>query len=149
MKDRLAHLAFPVLVLLLGGSLEELLPKFLGVGFPLLLSASLVWVFRRDLTSAVLFAVAAGGMEDALSALPPATSVSFFLAAAFLVRLAGRPVLAMVFAFPLYQLWLCAWRSSGGAVFGRFLVALTLGVVTVTVVEWVLDVFGRRAGIDE
>ena len=91
MKNSLVHLAFAVLVLFVGAAVEELLPKCGGVGVPVLLTAVFFNATRGRLSYVVSFALAAGALEDALGALPPAASVSFFLLAALFQRWrAGR-----------------------------------------------------------
>ena len=74
-----------------GAGAEVLLPKVLGVGFPVLMTAVQFFAVRRPAVSVAMFAIAAGAMEDALSALPPVTSVSYFLGLAALVRWSGMP----------------------------------------------------------
>ena len=86
MKGDLVQLAFALIVLVLGGALEDMLPHFLGVGFPVLLMSALFVAPRRSAVPAVLFGMAAGGCEDALSGLPFAASVSFFALAALVSR---------------------------------------------------------------
>ena len=81
---------FAVLALVLGAGCEELLPKFFGVGFPVLLMVVVFLSVRFGLLLAVMLAIAAGATEDALSALTPMTSVSFFLIVAVLVLLILR-----------------------------------------------------------
>ena len=78
MGNSLLQFVFALGVLCLGGAAEDMLPKVAGVGFPVLLSAVLVMATRRPIVPAVLFAVAAGACEDALSSLPLMTSPSTF-----------------------------------------------------------------------
>ena len=97
-----------------------------------------------------MFAIAAGALEDALSALPPATSVSYFLGLAALVRWAGMPRVATLLTYPAYQVWLFVWTSGlGGEVFGRVLLALPVGLVTAIAVGLVLGWIERKAAMDE
>ena len=100
MRNSFLALAFSLVVLCLGAGAEELLPKALGVGFPVLLMAAQVVAVRWSLAAAMVFAVAAGGLEDALSSLPPMTSVSFFLLAVALVRRSDLPLAASLRTYP-------------------------------------------------
>ena len=138
------------MTLCLGAGAEELLPKMLGVGFPVLLVLSQIIAVRRQLVAAVLFAVAAGAVEDSLCSLPYMTSISFFLLAALLVRRAEIPLAASVFTYPAYQIWLSAWTVGlGGGVFVRILLALPVGVVTAIAAGWLLQAAERRAALGE
>ena len=150
MRNSFLELAFSLVVLCLGASAEELLPKFLGVGFPVLLVLAQIVAVRRPLVAALLFAVAAGGMEDALSSLPHMTSISFFLLAGVFVRRAEIPLAASVLTYPAYQIWLSAWTGElGGGVFGRILVALPIGVATAFATGWLFNFAERRAALGE
>lgn len=149
MKNEIVHFAFAAIVLIFGGAAEEILPKVLGVGFPVLLSAALVMAARRSAFEALLFTVAAGALEDALSGLPAATSIGFFM----LVALAGRiPWVAlpgMILAFPLYQLWLWLWMPAlNGSIFNRLLLAFPFGGVTVLATAAVMIWLERKAVLD-
>lgn len=149
MKNSLSIFVFSLLALVFAATLEEFAPKPVGVGFPILLSAVQHVAARRPLLTSLLFAVAAGAIEDALSALPMVTSASFFLAAVAAVKGSGHPRALMAFTYPLYQVWLWLWVSDlGGGVFMRFVVALPLGVVTVVAVACLLEFLERRAGVD-
>ena len=141
---------FSLVVLCLGGGAEELLPKMLGVGFPVLLVSVQVMAVRGPLVAAMLFAVCAGGLEDALSSLPPMTSVSFFLLAMAFVRRVDMPCAASLLTYPAYQVWLFAWTGGlGGGVFGRILVSVPVGAATAFAVGWAICLVERRAAIDE
>ena len=150
MRNSLLALAFSLVVLCLGGGAEELLPKVLGVGFPVLLASVQVVAVRGPIAAAMLFAVAAGSIEDSLSSLPPMTSVSFFLLAMAFARRAGLPAAASILTYPAYQVWLSAWTGGlGGGVFGRILVALPVGVATALAVGWAIRTAERRAALGE
>ena len=139
-----------VLVLVLGAGAEVVLPKALGVGFPVLMSAVQFSAARRPAVPAAVFAIAAGAMEDALSVLPPLTSVSYFLGLAAFVRWSGIPRLAMLFAYPAYQVWLSVWTSApGGEVFGRVLLALPVGLAAAVAAWLVLGWVERKAAMHE
>ena len=99
MKSNVVQLVLALMALVLGGAAEELLPKVAGIGFPVLLAAALFFAVRRGTAEAVVFALAAGALEDALSALPPGTSPVFFLAAIALARRCGFPHSAHIMFF--------------------------------------------------
>lgn len=147
--------SFTVLVVLLlslviGAGAETVLPKFLGVGFPVLMCAVQFMAVRRSAAAATLFALAAGAMEDALSSLPPATSASFFLALAAFTRWSGMPVASAILAYPAYRLWLLVWTGGpGGGIFMHVLVAVPMGIVTACVVGLVLGWTEGKAALDE
>ena len=143
-------LLFGLVVLCIGAGAEELMPKALGIGFPVLLTSAQFFAVRLPLAGAMLFAAAGGGMEDALSSLPPMTSVSFFMLAVVFARRADLPRAAALLTFPAYQVWLSAWTGGlGGGVFVRILVALPIGVATAFAVWWVLGIAERRAALGE
>ena len=150
MANDLVVFVLSLAVLVLGAGAETLLPKMLGVGFPVLMTAVQFIAVRRSAVAMVLFAIAAGAMEDALCALPPATSASFFLALAAFVRWSGTPLAATLFTYPAYQAWLFVWTSSpGGGFFGRVLLALPVGIVTALAVGAALGWAERKAAVDE
>jgi len=116
-------LLFYLIVLVSGGAMEEMLPKMLGVGVPVLLGWTLFAAVHRSAPTVAVLAIAAGAFEDALSALPLLTSVSFFVVSALAVNrvcggwgggrgLAALP--ALLVAYPLYRAWLCLVAGGGG-----------------------------------
>ena len=140
---------YAALVLVFGGAAEELLPKVLGVGFPVLLAAALFLSARRSLPSALLFAVAAGALEDALCGLPAVTSIGFFTLAALACRLPWTSWTGAALAFPLYQAWLWLWLPAlNGSIFNRLLLAFPFGAVTAVATGFVLVWLERKAVID-
>lgn len=150
MKNSSIRFVLALLTLVIGAAAEELLPKFLGVGFPVLLSAIPVVALQRPIALPVLYALAAGGMEDAISGLPLLTSASFFLVVTALSRWTHLPYPLALLAYPVYQVWLRLWCSDlQGSVFGRCLLALPVGAVTFAVVVAVLRTVERKAGADE
>lgn len=150
MLGNVVQLLSSVLVLVVGAGLEELLPKVLGVGFPVLLTSVQFAAFRRPLPSLVVTAIAAGAMEDALSSLAPMTSISYFLIVALFTRMLEIPRMATALTYPCYQIWLAIWTSGvGGGVFGRVLVAFPIGLVTAFAVSAALGLLERKAAIDE
>ena len=150
MRNSLPELVFALVVLCLAASGEEILPKFFGAGIPLLLAAAQVTAVRRPVAAAVVFAIAAGAIEDSLSSLPAMTSVSFFLMAAAFARRAEMPVAAALLTYPAYQVWLSAWTGGlSGGVFMRILVAVPLGAATSFAAWWALLCIERRAALGE
>lgn len=128
---------FYLIVLVSGGALEEFLPKVLGVGVPVLLGWTLFAAVHRPVPTVVVLAMAAGAFEDALSALPFLTSVSFFVVAALVANrvcggrgLAALP--ALMVAYPLYQAWL--WLVAGGGGLGRTVLPAVLMALAASVV---------------
>lgn len=149
-KDKLHHLVFGLLVLVLGCAAEELLPAFCGVGIPVLLSATQFQAMRRPIPAAILFAVAAGAMEESVSALPFFTGAGFFLLMVGLIRLVGLSRSVAFFIYPLYQLWLAVWAATpGGDFYLRALVAVPIGIVTMFAVPVLLDYLARKAALGE
>lgn len=151
MKDNLLQLLFWLLVLVVGAGCEELLPKFLGVGFPILLIAvQLAACGRMPVSLALVVAVAAGALEDALSSLPVMTTASYLLIVVAFVRGFGFPRAAVALTYPCYQLWLSIWVGGlGGGVFGRLLLSLPIGLVTAAAVGFLVFWLGGKAAIDE
>ena len=150
MINSIVQIVFAVMALVLGAALEELLPKFFGVGVPILLTVVLFMSVRRTGSFALVFAVAAGALEDALSSLPPMTSVSAFLTVAILVRRFGRSWPFLSLAYPCYQIWLSVWVVDiGGEIFERVLLSCPIGLTTAFVVETALDWLCRKAAVDE
>ena len=150
MIGRAVQFVLAVLVLVSGAALEEMLPRVFGVGVPVLLAAVLFLSVRRPGPSALAFAVVAGAVEDALSALPPMTSVSYFLAAALLLRRFGSAWFVPVAAYAGYQIWLSVWVVRiGGDIFNRVLLACPVGMVTAFAVHAALAWLYRKAAVDE
>ena len=150
MIGRVVQFVLYVLVLVSGAAFEELLPRVFGVGVPVLLMSALVLSIRRTGPSALAFTVVAGAVEDVLSALPPMTSVSYFLAVALLLRRLGSPWFVPAAAYAGYQVWLSVWVTSiGGDVFKRVLLACPVGLVTAFAVEVALAWICRKAAADE
>jgi len=149
MKSDLARIVYGIALISVGCALEELMPKFLGVGFPLLLAAVLSVSSRRGVFESVAFAVAAGAAEDAISSLPVATSASFFTIAALFANSTRSPTALPALAFPLYQMWLWMWLPQVGAgVFARTVVAAPLGCLAFVAVSALMRFAERRASID-
>ena len=135
--------------LALGAAAEEMLPKFSGVGFPLLMMACVYFATRRGIWPMFMFAAAAGAAEDSLCGLPFATSIAFFAMAAAFVRTMDSEWVAFAL-FPLYQLWVRMWcEGLHGGVFSRFLVSIPVGVVTAFAVRQILGWLDRKGAVDE
>jgi len=131
--------------------LEELLPKFIGVGFPALFAASAYFAAKRPPVEGLLFALIAGAAEDSLSSLPFATSMSFFAAAAVLVQRLRLPPALAPFLYGAYQLWLWVWLGStmDGSVFSRAVAALPAGAAATFAAFWILSWADRKGAVDE
>lgn len=147
-RNDLLQILFSLLVLVIGAGLEELLPKVFGVGVPILLIAVQILATRFRLPLAVLFAVAAGTMEDALCSLAPMTSVSYFLFVLAFARGLDLPRFASLFTYPCYQLWLGVW-TDGLNVFTRILLAFPFGIATAFVMAGVISFAMGRGALDE
>jgi len=147
-RNDVLQMVFALPVLVLGAGCEELLPKFCGIGFPILLTSVQFLPTRVGMPVAVLFAVAAGCFEDAISGLAPMTSVSYFLVVAVLARWTRLPRGLTLLTYPFYQLWLAVWIG-GVNVFTRILLAFPIGFLTAFVVVWILSGTMERAAIDE
>ena len=151
MRNSLLQFLFWLLVLIVGAGLEDLLPKVLGVGFPILLVAAQV-AGREELPTAatVVVALAAGALEDALSSLPMMASASYFLLVVAFVRGFGFSRAATALTYPGYQLWLSLWMSGlGGGIFGRLLLSVPVGLLTAYAVGATIAWLGGKAAIYE
>lgn len=149
MKGRFLHFVFAVLVLLGCGAAEDMLPKLLGVGFPVLLVAVQRSAVKQELFGLVLFALAAGAAEEALSSLPFFSGAGFFLLVALLIRFTAFPMLATLFTYPVFQLWTAVWSVDAGGFYLRVLVSLPVGLVTAFAVMPLLDLLERKAALDD
>lgn len=150
MRNSLLQLVFCLLLLVLGAGAEELLPRVFGVGFPILLAAVQLVAVRGSAVTLSVFAIAAGAVEDALGALPPAASASYFLAVAWGVNRLGFARAGAALTYPGYLLWLWIWTgASGGGIFGRLLVSVPVGFVTACAVGFVYLWAERGAALDE
>ena len=150
MISSLVQFILATFVLVLGAAFEELLPKALGVGIPVLMAATSFFSVRGSWSAALPFAVLAGAAEDALSGLPPMTSASYFLVLALLTRIVGRPGSVMAVAYPVYQVWLAVWFPGiGGGIFSRVLLACPIGFLTACAVDLTLGWISRKAAANE
>ena len=151
MKDSFLQLAFWLIVLVVGAGIEESLPRLMGLGFPVLLAAvQAMSCGRATVATTVVFSIAAGAVEDALCALPPMTSASYFLAVAMTLKWSGLFWGALAFAYPCYQLWLEIWTGGlGGEVFNRLIVSVPVGFITSVAVFASVTCLGRKAPREE
>lgn len=150
MRNSLLQLVFGLLLLVLGAGAEDLLPRVFGVGFPVLLVLAQLVARRGAPLAFSVFAIAAGAMADALGALPPAASASFFLASAWLVNRLGFARAAAALTYPVYLVWLAVWTGAcDGGIFARLLVSVPVGFATAGVVGVVYAWAERRAAFDE
>ena len=150
MRNNFANFVFAVVVIVAAGAAEEMLPKFFGTGFPLLLAASAFFASEVRSPAALVFAVAAGAMEDALSSLPVMTSSSAFFFAALAARYSGMPRATAVAAYPIYRLWLAVWSpSSAGNLYANLLASVPAGFVAAFAVAAALSYLRRKAALDE
>lgn len=148
-KTELVHFLFPMTVILLGAAAEAVLPQVLSVGFPLLIVASVLLGVRRPAVERALLAAAAGTVVDALGGLPFATTSSFILIVSLCARVMEAPRVTAAAAYPAYQIWLAVWTVlPAGALWGRLLVAVPLGVLTVIVTGPLLDAFEKGVAAD-
>ena len=151
MKRDLIQFILAFFVIACGGALEELAPKALGVGCPILMAATAYYALNRSPLTGVLFAVAAGAAEDSLCALPFALSIGFFVTLAGVLRGFRLPPVCAVPAFAGYQIWLWLWLGGelNGSVFSRVVVALPVGGVTLAAVYVMLLWFDGKAAVNE
>ncbi len=156
---------------------EELLPKVAGQGFPALLCATLWFALMRADAAGkegvrpvrvpeMLFAVAAGSAEDAVSLLPPATCATFFPAAAAVcamlrgtmrgeeeeagpLRRFAAYALACAAAWACCHLWIWAWLGGEtcGNVFLRALAAWPVAAASAAAVHCAFSFAAEKAGL--
>ena len=147
MKGNLVQFAFITLALVLGGALEDMLPTFGGLGLPVLLCLAVFFALETRAPVWILAAVAAGGLEEAVASLPPGSAIVFFAAVAVAVRFVREPLVWAVVAYPAYQVWL-ALVSDGAGAFGRLLLSVPVGAVSLAAGFAVLSFLWRKAGAD-
>lgn len=149
-RNDFAKLVFSILVLVFGAAFEEMLPHFWGVGLPILLIAAQYESRRSSALLAMLFAIAAGGVEDAISNLPMMASASYFLLVAILTRWAGLPRGLLALTYPGYQIWLRIWVGDAfGNIFNRILISVPVGILSGFAVVFLLAYFEGKAAVDE
>ena len=127
-----------------------MLPKFSGAGFPLLLAVAQLVASRWRTAETVLFALAAGAVEDSISALPIMTSASFFLLVSLPVRWFRFPTAATILAYPIYHLWLSIWTPlADGGTWSRVLVSVPLAFATAYAASYLFAWAERKAAVGE
>ena len=130
MKNDLARFVLSALTLVIGAALEDMLPHFLSVGFPILITAVAVVALRADFPALIVFTIAAAAFEDGLSGLPVMTSAWFLLGVAALVRYTRWGITVLLVTCPLYQLWITIWAPSIAVpVLVRMFAALPMGLI--------------------
>ena len=147
MKNSVVQMAFIVAALVAAGALEDMLPHFGGLGFPVLLGAAVFFAVAAGTPAWVLAALAAGAFEEALSAQPDATAVVFFAALALAARFLREPLVWILVAYPAYQVWLALVSDASGA-FGRLLLSFPVGALATALTFAVLSRLWRKAGAD-
>ena len=149
MKRDAVEIVAATLAIVLCAACEEMLPKFLGAGAPFLLMAAIFWAARRSSMSAIIFAIAAGAAEDAISALPFAASITFFALLAAFVLKTSFVWSVFALAYPAYQLWLGMWCGQpADGIFSRFLVSLPVGMLTAGAVFATLSWMERKGAMN-
>lgn len=154
MRNDFLQFVFYLIALVFGGALEEFLPKALGAGAPVLLALAFSVASGKSLTATVLFALAAGAFEDALSSLPLMTSPCVFLAVAVLtwrtralLPVVLRPAILLV-CYPVYLLWLMLIVPDVRFSLGGILLAMPVAALTAFVVDCGLAWLERKAAVD-
>lgn len=150
MKSEVVQFVFIVIAIVVSAAAEELLPSSFGVGVPLLQAMVMVMATRMKVLPGVMTAVGAGFFEDALSSLPPMTSVCFFVIAALLSRKRYFPSPFLLLLFPLFEFWtgLCILGRRED-LFVRLLAAVPLGGAALWIQGMALGWSCRKAGLDE
>ena len=149
-KNKTLKIVFYMMTLVAGCAIEELAPRFCGVGFPVLMFMTFSLALEKPIYEYAIFAVAAGGMEEAISALPIFTGAGFFLVAAALTRLSKFPLVSALLAYPMYQLYLSIWSAGDvGGFFLPTLIALPVGLVTAFAVDKVMTLSERMIALEE
>ena len=150
MKSDIVQLSVALMVLIAAAAAETLLPKFSGVGFPLLLAAATVFGGRWTFLRAELFGVAAGAFEDAICSLPMAMSAVYFFAAAAAMRKFSLSPWSIIPFYVVYQLWIIIWVPlSLGGFCNRLLLAVPTAAAAMLLTLPVLHYLSRKAALDE
>lgn len=150
MKREFVHFTIAAAALVFGGAAEEMLPRLFGAGVPLLFAFAVYFALRRTRGYALAFAVAAGAAEDALSSLPFATSVGFFVPAAAAFGVFRLPMSAIAVFYPFYQVWLWLWTgvADGGDWWARAVAAVPLALAAMALAAGAVRWAERKGGLD-
>lgn len=149
-RNSTVRFVLALVLLVLGAASEEFLPKFLGVGVPILLSLVALLAVHEPIILPILFALSAGFMEDALSSVPLLASPSFFLLLVLSVRTIRLPLVTAGLAFPLYQVWICLWTiDHEGSIFTRLVLSIPIGFITMMILARVVESIERKVAADE
>lgn len=149
MKNDLVRVVLAFAALFVGAALEDLLPVVAGVGFPVLLGLVIFAAMEWPTAVWIPVALAGGALEEALSGLPVGTGTAFFMALGTLVGWTRAPYACMLFAFPVYELWLGVWMEDlNGSIFVRTLLAFPAGAVTCFLAAATMSWMQRKAGVD-
>jgi len=144
------QLVLYAVALVVGGAVEELLPKCFGVGFPVLLAFAVSVAARKSAVALVLVALAAGAFEDALSSLPTMASPCFFLAVAAAVWRTRFAKSALILSYPLYQVWLkLVVPGLDDSLVLRFLMAVPVAALMAFSAVPLFAWLERKAAVDE
>jgi len=140
-RSDILQFVFCLIALVVGGAAEELLPKFCGVGVPVLMALSACVAVRTTVPTLLFFSLAAGAFEDALSSLPLMMSPCFFLAVAVLAYKTRHAKTVLVMSYLAYQAWikfLVPWLadSLGTRLLAAFLIAPVAGLVVDFLLAW-------------
>ena len=165
-----SSIVFAIMALVICAAAEELLPKIASIGFPFLLCATLWFANsyragRTETTPAeqqkraggarvdvILFAIAAGAMEETLSLLPAGTAATYF---ALTSAVCGNVDIPLPFpataalAWGVFQLWLWIWLGGAmsGAVYLRFAAALPMAAATAAATGFLASRGIRETGL--
>ncbi len=128
------------------------MPKFFGVGLPILMAATMaiVRLMGRHRFYIYLFALLAGSMEDALCGLPFAMSTSYFILVAVALATITPPFVCDLFFFIGYQVWLWIWLPElQGSIGVRLGLSFVIALVVVPLVHLATLGLVRKAVVDE
>lgn len=148
MKSEVTKTVFAVLSMILGGALEELCPRIGEVGCPVLLAVTVFFARRESAPFGIAVALAAGAVEESLVGAAPATVIAFFVLAAVMVKELELSLAGTALVYPLY-VGGTALMGLGleGGVFGRMVVAIPMGLVTMAVIDLVMRIVRGKAGL--
>ena len=136
------------MAIIIGGALEEFGPRIGGVGCPVLLAVTAFFARRESVPFGLAVAMAAGAVEEALAGAESATAITFFMLAAVAVKELKLPLAASALIYPFYIGWMALMcLGQEGGVFGRAVIAIPLGLVTMTVIDLAMRLVSGKAGL--